>query len=225
MQSVSLGSSGALSPERNRVLRNTYWLLAATMIPTVGGAWLGAALNLSSHLTGFVGALVFLAIAFGFIFAIQKTRDSGLGVALLLGFTFFMGVMLSGLLGQVLGFKNGAQLVALAFGATSAVFFGMAALSTVIKRDLAPLGKALFVGVILLIVASLANIFFKSPALMVTLSVIAAGIFSLYLLVDLKAVRDGHETNYISATLGIYLSLFNLFQNLLSLLGIFGGED
>lgn len=225
MQSVSLGSSGALSPERNRVLRNTYWLLAATMVPTVAGAWFGMSLNLAPLFSGFMGALAFLAIAFAFIFAIQKTRNSGLGVALLLGFTFFMGVLLSGLLGKVLGFKNGAELVALAFGATSAVFFGMAGLATVIKRDLQPLGKMLFVGVILLIVASLANIFLKSPALMVTLSVIAAGIFSLYLLVDLKAVRDGHETNYISATLGIYLSLFNLFQNLLSLLGIFGGED
>jgi modulator of FtsH protease len=225
MQSVSLGSSGALSPERNRVLRNTYWLLAATMVPTVAGAWFGMSLNLAPLFSGFMGALAFLAIAFVFIFAIQKTRNSGLGVALLLGFTFFMGVLLSGLLGKVLGFKNGAELVALAFGATSAVFFGMAGLATVIKRDLQPLGKMLFVGVILLIVAGLANIFLQSPALMVTLSVIAAGIFSLYLLVDLKAVRDGHETNYVSATLGLYLSLFNLFQNLLSLLGIFGGED
>lgn len=209
----------------NRVLRNTYMLLAATMVPTVVGAGLGLSLNLGFLFTGLTGALVFLAVAFGFMFAINKFKDSGLGVALLFAFTFFMGLMLSGLLGAVLGLKNGAELVMMAFAGTSAVFLGMSMLASVVRRDLAPLGKALFIGAILLIVASLANLFIQSSVLMVTLATMAAGIFSLFVLVELKAVRDGYQTNYIMATLGVYLSLFNVFQSLLSLLGIFGGEE
>jgi len=208
-----------------RVLRNTYALLAATMVPTVAGAALGLALKLGGVLSGFMGVLIFLAIAFGFIAGINKFKNSGVGIAILFAFTFFMGVVLSGLLGAVLGLKNGADLVMTAFLGTSAVFAGMAGLSSVIKRDLAPLGKALFIGAVLLIVAGLANIFIQSSALMVTLSTLAAGIFSLFVLVDLKAVRDGYQTNYVMATLGVYLSLFNVFQSLLTLLGVFGGED
>jgi modulator of FtsH protease len=225
MQSISLGSSSALSPERNKVLRQTYWLLAASMVPTVAGAALGMTLNLGALFSGFLGVIVFLVVAFGFIFAIEKNKDSGVGVALLMAFTFFMGIMLSNLLGMVLGKSNGGPLVLTAFGATSAIFFGMATLSTFIKRDLAPLGKVLFIGAVLVLVTMLANFFIQSSALMITLSVLVAGIFSLFLLVDLKSVRDGHQTNYISATLGIYLSLFNVFSSLLQLLGIFGGED
>lgn len=225
MQDFTLGRSAGHLPERNRVLRNTYWLLGASMVPTVAGAMLGMSLNLSDTFSGVLGALAFLAIAFGFIFAIEKTKDSGLGVALLLAFTFFLGVMLSGLLEAVLGLKNGAELVGLAFASTSVIFLGMGILSTVIKRDLAPLGKTLFIGVLLMLVAGIANIFIQSSALLISLSVLAAGIFSLYLLVDLKAVRDGTETNYVSATLGIYLDLFNIFTSLLRLFGIFMGED
>lgn len=225
MQSLSLGTSGALSLERNNVLRQTYWLLAASMVPTVAGAALGMALNIGALFSGLLGALAFLAGAFGFIFALEKHKDSGVGVTLLMAFTFFMGLMLSGLLGAVLGLKNGGQLVLTAFGATSAIFFGMASLSTIIKRDLAPLGKTLFIGVVLMVVAGLANIFIQSSALMISLSVLAAGVFSLFLLVELKSVRDGIQTNYISATLGLYLSLFNVFSSLLELLGVFGGEE
>ncbi len=216
--------SGALADQRNRVLRNTYWLLALSMVPTVLGAWIGVQTGLLRNLSPGMGAIVFLVGAFGFIFAIEKFKDSAAGVPILLGFTFFMGLMLARLLGSVLGLKNGGSLIMLAFGGTGAIFFGMATLSSVIKRDLGSMGKFLFIGMIMLIVASIANIFIQSSALMITLSVLAIGIFSAFILYDLKRVQDGEETNYISATLGVYLSLYNVFSNLLALLGIFGGD-
>jgi modulator of FtsH protease len=218
------GAGGSLADQRNRVLRNTYWLLALSMVPTVLGAWVGIASGLTQLLSPGIGLVVFMVGAFGFMFAIEKTKNSAAGVPVLLGFTFFMGLMLARLLGMVLGFKNGSSLIMMAFGGTGAIFFGMATLTTVIKRDLSSMGKFLFIGMILLLVAGLANIFIQSSALMITLSVLAIGIFSAFILVDLKRVQSGEETNYITATLSVYLSLYNVFSNLLALLGIFGGE-
>lgn len=222
---LSQHAQSPIAAERNRVLRNTYWLLALSMAPTVLGAWLGVATGITAPLTGFVGVVVFLVGAFGFMFAIEKTKNSAAGVPVLLAFTFFMGLMLSRLIGSVLGLANGASLIMTAFAGTGAIFLGMATLSSVIKRDLSSMGKFLFVGMILLLVAGIANVFIQSSALMITLSVLAIGIFSAFILHDLKRVQDGEETNYISATLGVYLSLYNIFQSLLSLLGIFGGRD
>ena len=211
--------------ERNRVLRNTYWLLALSMIPTVLGAWVGLATGITSGLTGFMGLIVFMGGAFGFMYAIEKTKNSAAGVPVLLAFTFFMGLMLSRLVGTVLGLSNGAGLVMTAFAGTGAIFLGMAMLSSIIKRDLSSMGKFLFVGAIMLLVAGVANVFIQSGALMITLAVLAIGIFSAFILYDLKRVQDGHETNYITATLGVYLSLFNVFQSLLMLLGLGGSRD
>ena len=216
---------GVGAEQRHRVLRNTYWLLALSMVPTVLGAWIGVATGLAALMSPGVGMVVFLAGAFGFMFAIEKTKDSAAGVPVLLAFTFFMGLMLSRLVGSVLGLANGASLIMTAFAGTGAIFLGMATLSSVIKRDLGALGKFLFVGVIMLLVAGIANVFLQSSALMITLSVLAIGIFSAFILYDLKRVQDGEETNYITATLGVYLSLYNVFQSLLALLGIFGGRD
>ncbi|WP_295536702.1 Bax inhibitor-1/YccA family protein [uncultured Pseudacidovorax sp.] len=210
--------------ERNRVLRNTYWLLALSMLPTVLGAWLGVATGITAALTGGLGLVVFLVGAFGFMFAIEKTKNSAAGVPVLLGFTFFMGLMLSRLIAAVLGFQNGAQLVMTAFAGTAGVFFVMASLSTVIKRDLSGMGKFLFVGVMVLFVGSIINVFVGSTAGMMAISMAAIGIFSAYMLYDLKRIIDGGETNYITATLALYLDVFNVFQSLLALLGIFGGE-
>ncbi len=218
-------ASGAVSVERNRVLRNTYWLLALSMVPTVLGAWIGVSTGIASALTPGVGLVVFLVGAFGFMYAIEKTKNSAAGVPMLLAFTFFMGVMLSRLVGTVLGMANGASLIMMAFAGTSAVFLGMATLSSVIKRDLSSMGKFLFIGAILVLVAGIANVFIQSSALTITLSVLVIGIFSAFILYDLKRVRDGEETNYISATLGVYLSVYNVFQALLMLLGIGGGRD
>ncbi|RZL67886.1 MAG: Bax inhibitor-1/YccA family protein [Variovorax sp.] len=210
--------------DRQRVLRNTYWLLALSMIPTVLGAWLGVATGLTRSLTGGLGLVVFLVGAFGFMFAIEKTKNSAAGVPVLLGFTFFMGLMLARLISMVLGFKNGSELIMTAFGGTAGVFFVMATLATVIKRDLSGMGKFLFVGVLVLFVGSIVNVFIGSSTGMLVISVAAIGIFSAYMLYDLKQIMDGGETNYITATLALYLDLFNVFQSLLALLGIFGGE-
>lgn len=209
---------------RNRVLRNTYWLLALSLLPTVLGAWLGVATGITQSLNGFVGLIVFLGGAFGFMYAIEKTKHSGMGVVVLLGFTFFMGLMLSRMIGLVLGFKNGSELIMTAFAGTAGVFLVMASLATVIKRDLSGMGKWLFVGVLVLMVGSIINIFVGSSAGTMAISVLAIGIFSAYMLYDLKQIIDGGETNYISATLALYLDIFNVFQSLLALLGIFGGE-
>ncbi|HXS51290.1 MAG TPA: Bax inhibitor-1 family protein [Usitatibacter sp.] len=212
---------------RNRVLRNTYLLLGISMLPTVLGAWLGLQLKFSligpAHPA--IGFMLFLAIAFGFMFAIEKTKNSAVGVAVLLGFTFFMGLMLSRMLGMVLGLSNGASLIGLAFGGTGVIFASMAAIGTVTKRDLSGLSKFLFIGVILLLVAGFANIFLQIPAMMVATSMIAIAIFSAFMVVDVNRIVTGGETNYISATLMLYLDLYNVFVNLLALLGIFGGNN
>ena len=217
-------SSPATTGDRNRVLRNTYWLLALSMIPTVLGAWVGISTGIARAMSPGVSLIVFLAGAWGLMFAIEKTKESAAGVFVLLGFTFFMGLMLARLLGAVLGLSNGAGLIMVAFTGTGAVFFGMAALSSIIKRDLSSLGKWLFIGAVMLFVGFLANFFIQSGPLMLTLMVISIGVFSAFVLYDLKRVRDGEETNYITATLGVYLSLYNVFQSLLALLGIFGGQ-
>jgi modulator of FtsH protease len=210
--------------ERNKVLRNTYWLLALSLIPTVLGAWLGVATGITQAMGGGLGMIVFLAGAFGFIFAIEKTKNSAAGVPVLLAFTFFMGLMLSRLIAMVLGFKNGTELIMTAFGGTAGVFFVMASLSSVIKRDLSGMGKWLFVGALAVMVGGIINIFVGSTVGMMVISMMSIGIFSAYMLYDLKQIVDGGETNYISATLALYLDIINVFQSLLALLGIMGGE-
>ena len=210
--------------ERNKVLRNTYWLLALSLLPTVLGAWVGVATGITAALSGGLGLVVFLGGAFGFMYAIEKTKNSAAGVPVLLAFTFFMGLMLSRMIAMVLGFSNGSQLVMTAFAGTAGVFLAMASLATVIKRDLSAMGKWLFVGAIVLMVGGIINVFVGSTAGMMALSVAAIGIFSAFMLYDLKRIMDGGETNYISATLALYLDLFNVFQSLLALLGIAGGE-
>ena len=211
---------------RNRVLRNTYWLLALSMVPTVLGAWIGVVTGFTALISGspMMSALLFLAVAFGFMFAIEKTKNSSMGVVLLLAFTFFMGLMLSRLISATLSFSNGPALIMYAFGGTAAVFATMASIATVSKRDFSGMSKFLFMGVILLILASVANIWLQMPALMITVSVIAIGIFSAYILFDVQRIVNGGETNYITATLAIYLDVYNVFANLLALLGIFGGN-
>jgi len=223
----SFGSSyGYISTpaERNKVLRNTYWLLALSLVPTILGAWLGVATGITRSLGGGLGMIVFLGGAFGFMYAIEKTKDSAAGVPVLLGFTFFMGLMLSRMISMVLGFKNGPDLIMTAFGGTAGVFFVMASLSSVIKRDLSGMGKWLFVGAMAVMIGGIINVFVGSTAAMMAISVAVIGIFSAYMLYDLKRIVDGGETNYISATLALYLDIMNVFQALLALLGIAGGE-
>ena len=223
IQSLDYGTSSSVE-QRNKVMRNTYWLLALSMLPTIFGAWFGVASGITQSLRGGLGMVVFLGGAFGFMYAIEKTKNSAAGVPVLLGFTFFMGLMLSRMIGMVLGFKNGSELIMTAMGGTAGVFFVMACLASVIKRDLSGMGKWLFVGALVVMVGGIINVFVGSTAGMMAMSVAVIAIFSAYMLYDLKAILDGGETNYISATLRLYLDLFNVFQALLALLGIFGGE-
>jgi modulator of FtsH protease len=212
---------------RNRVLRNTYALLALTLIPTVLGAWVGVATGFNALFTGriWLSLVVFFGVAFGFIWAIERNKTNGFGVVLLLGFTFFMGLMLSRLIGSVLGMKNGGDLIMMAFGGTAVIFASMATLGTVIKKDLSGMGKFLFVGSLIVMIGAIAAIFLQTPALTLTILVLCLGIFSAFMLYDINRIVTGGETNYISATLGLYLSIFNVFQSLLSLLGIFNSND
>lgn len=224
--SMPYGRAGDLSTvARNRVLRNTYALLALSMVPTVLGAWVGIASGFSFFAgSPLIGVVVFMAVSFGFFFAIEKFKNSGLGVALLLGFTFFMGLMLSRLVGHVLGMSNGASLIMGAFGGTAGIFAVMATVATVSKRDFTGMGRFLFVGALVLIAAVVANIFLQMPALTLTILVLMVAIFSAFILVDLQRIVQGGETNYVTATLSIYLSVYNVFSALLQLLGIFGGD-
>lgn len=218
------GSS--LGMDRQRVLRNTYALLALSMVPTVLGAWLGVSMGFSffagSPMMGFV---LFMALSFGFFFGIEKYKNSGVGVLLLLGFTFFMGLMLSRLIGHALGMSNGVRLISLAFGGTGAVFLGMAAMASTMKRDVSSMGKWLFMGMIVILVAAVANIWLQLPALHLAISTMAVVIFSAFILYDIKRVLDGGETNYVTATLAIYLDVYNVFSSLLQLLMALGGND
>jgi modulator of FtsH protease len=210
---------------QNRVLRNTYLLLALSLIPTAIGAVIGTNLDLSfmaknQVLTGFA----LLAVFYGWIFAIERNRNSSLGVGLLLGFTLFMGLLLGPLFQFVLGFKNGVQLVMMATGGTAAVFFGLAGLAASTQRDFSYLAKFLFVGFIVIMLAIVANIFLASP--MLTLTLLGAIILfsSAVILYQINAIVRGGETNYVSATLTLYVSIYNIFSSLLQLLGIFGGS-
>ncbi len=219
---TSLGAS-----QQQRVLRNTYALLALSMVPTVLGAWLGVSTGFSLFAgSPMIGMVVFMAVAFGFFFAIEKYKDSGVGVMLLLGFTFFMGLMLSRLLGFALGMEHGARAIGLAFGGTGVVFAGMATLAGSIKRELPGMGKWLMAGVMVILVAGIANIWLQMPALMLAVSCLATVIFSAFILYDIKRIIDGGETNYVSATLMIYMDVYNVFTSLLQIiLSLTGNSD
>jgi len=216
-------TKGSSQVTRNKVLRNTYWLLALSMIPTVLGAFIGVSMQLPM-LSGGIGFIIFMAIAFGFMFAIEKTKHSAVGVAVLLGFTFFMGLMLTPLLTHTLGYSNGGSLIMTAFGGTAAVFAVMASIATTSKRDFSGMGSWLMAGVVILILAAVANIFLQMSVLSIVISVLAIGIFSAFILFDVQRIINGGETNYISATLAIYLDVYNIFTSLLHLLGIAGGD-
>jgi modulator of FtsH protease len=175
---------------------------------------------------GGMGLILFLAIAFGFIFAIEKTKNSAAGVPILLGFTFFMGLMLAPLLRYTLGYSNGGALIMTAFAGTAGVFAVMATVATVSKRDFSGMGSWLMAGAIVVILAGIANVFLHLPALMLAVSTLAMLIFSGFILFDVQRVVNGGETNYISATLSIYLDIYNVFTSMLQLLGIgFGNRD
>jgi modulator of FtsH protease len=215
----------ALAVEQNKVLRNTYMMLGLTMIPTVIGAFIGTSINFSFMAQHpIMSSLLMFGVMMGMLFAVTALRNSVWGVVALLGFTFVAGVFLGPILQVALHFKNGAQLVGMAAGGTGIIFLSLATLATVTKKDYSFMGKFLFIGLIMLIVASFANMFFEIPALALTISAIAVMIFSAFILFDVSRIVHGGETNYVMATLSLYLDIYNLFINLLQLLMAFSGE-
>jgi len=225
LQPVNTGyGSVAVPSESQKVLRNTYMLLALTMVPTIAGAWLGIQFAPVMMASPFITLLVMLGSVIGLQFAIIRYRDSGVGVGLLLLMTLLMGVFLGPLLNVALQMRNGMQLVGYAAAGTGIIFFGMGTLASTIKRDLSFMGKFLFVGMIALLIAMVANMFLQIPALALTISTLVIVVFSLYLLYDLNRIIRGGETNYVMATTGVYISLLNIFSSLLHLLMALGGE-
>jgi modulator of FtsH protease len=222
-QLASSASTVALGT--HKVLRNTYMLLGLTMLPTVVGALVGMNMNLSFMAQHPMMATIgMLAVMFGLFMGITANRNSALGVVLLLVLTGFMGLMLGPILQLALHLKNGAQIVGLAAGGTGIIFMSLAGFATVSKKDFSFLGNFLFIGLILLVIASLANMFFQVPAAALALSGVSVLLFSGYILYDVSRIVQGGETNYVMATLALYLDIYNLFVNLLSLLMALLGE-
>jgi len=210
---------------RNKVLRNTFRMLGLTMIPTVVGAMIGMSTNFTFLAQSpIMGPLVMLAVMFGLMFAVSATRNSIWGIVLLFGFTFVAGWWLGPMLQYALHFKNGAQLIGIAAGGTGVIFFTLAGIATATRKDFGFMGNFLFVGLVLLIIASIANLFFAMPAASLAISAVAVLLFSGFILYDVSRIVNGGETNYVMATLGIYLSIYNLFISLLHLLLAFSGE-
>lgn len=224
-QFTPAAQSGALAAEKNRVLRNTYMMLAITMIPTVIGAFIGSAMNFSFLASSpILGSLLMFGAMMGAMFAVAALRNSVWGVVALLGFTFMAGLFLGPILQVALSLKNGAQLIGMAAIGTGIIFASLATFATVTKKDFSFLGKFLFIGLILLIVAALANLFFQIPALSLTISSIAVLLFSAYILFDISRIVNGGETNYVMATLSLFLNVYNIFTSLLHLLMSFSGD-
>lgn len=219
------GNAQSLPSEANKVLRNTYMMLGLTMIPTVIGAFVGMTMNFSwAAQHPFMFAIGTLAAMFGLFYGIQANRNSSVGVVLLLLLTLVMGVLLGPILQVALNLRNGAQLVGLAAGGTGIIFLTLAGIATTTKKDFSFMGKFLMIGIILLIVASLANMFFQIPAFSLALSGMAVLLFSGFILYDVSRIVNGGETNYVMATLALYLDVYNLFVNLLQILMSLLGE-
>lgn len=222
-----LGRSESAQIATNKVLRNTYALLGITMIPTVIGAFIGMSLNFAfAQQHPFIFAIGAIAVMYGLFAAISANRNSSVGVVLLLGLTFLLGLMLGPILQHALHLANGAQIVGLAAAGTGIILFSLASFAAASKKDFSFMGKFLLIGIILLIVASLANIFLQIPAMTLALSGVGVILFSGFILYDVSRIVNGGETNYIMATLSLYMSIYNLFTSLLQLLmGLMGSND
>lgn len=221
-----LGREGSLSTTQNKVLRNTYALLGLTMIPTVIGAMVGISMDFSIiALHPFMAFGAFMLVTIGMQMAIVANRNNSMGIVLLLAYTFLLGLMLGPLLQHALNMRNGAQLVGLAAGGTGIIFLTMAGIATTSKRDFSFLGKFMMIGMILALVAIVANMFFQIPALSLAISAVVILISSGFILYEVNQIVRGGETNYVMATLSLYISIYNIFSNLLSILMSFGSND
>lgn len=211
----------------NRVLRNTYLLLALSMVPTVIGAALGVVFNIAAAVSPIIYMILFFVVMFGMQGVIIANRNNSKGIAFLLLFTGLMGFFMGKIIGIALGsFSNGAQLIATAFGGTAAIFFGLAGFATTTKRDFSSpsLGKNLFIGMWMLVIIAVINFFFASSIIALAVSSLFIVIASGLIVFTINRVVRGGEDNYIMATMTIYILLLNLFQSLLHLLMIFAGN-
>jgi modulator of FtsH protease len=221
---VIIANSRKLDDSSLKVLKSTYLLLAATMIPTFFGSILGIYSSGFIMKSPIMSSLLMLGAVIGLQFAIQKNRNSGLGIILLLLMTFILGWWLGPMLNVALSLRNGASLISLAAIGTGSILAAMSFIAITTKRDFSFMGKFLFVGMMVLLVMMIANMFLQLPALSLTLSALVVIVFSLFLLHDVSRIINGGETNYIIAATGVYMSLFNIFVNLLHLLIAFAGN-
>ncbi|MEN3295299.1 MAG: modulator of FtsH protease [Burkholderiales bacterium] len=215
----SRGATTVIDGAAHRVLRNTYMLLSITLAFSAITAGVSAALRLPHP-----GILITLLGYFGLLFLVTKNRDRGLGVAFLFALTGFMGYTLGPVIGHYLNMPNGAQTVMLAFGGTAAIFMALSAYALTTKRDLSFMGGFLAVGILVAFLAGLAAIFFSIPALSLTVSAVFVLLMSGMILYETNNIVRGGETNYVMATLSLFVSIFNLFTSLLQLLG-FASKD
>ena len=224
---INIASNTPSALATNKVLRNTYALLGVSLFPTVIGALMGMSMSWGFAASSPILLMIMtLGGIFGMFFLIQKNKNSSLGVVFLLGLTFLLGLMLGPILQVAFSLSNGGQIVSLAAGGTGAIFLVLAGIAQTSKRDFSFMGKFLMIGLIMLILASLANMFFQVPAASLAISAIAVMIFSGFILYDVNRIVRGGETNYIMATLALYMNIYNLFVNLLHLLmALMGNRD
>ena len=213
--------TGAVTPvlSANRVLRNTYWLLSLTLLFSAGVAAVTAALQLPHP-----GIVITLLGYFGLLFLTTRLRDSGWGLLSVFGLTGFMGYTLGPVIANYLALPNGHQVVMMAMGSTAAIFLGLSAYATASRRDFSFMGGFLMTGIVVAFLAGLGAIFFTVPALALTVSAVFVLLMAGLILYQTSQIIHGGETNYIMATVTLYVSIFNLFTSLLHLLGIGGDE-
>ncbi|WP_299074239.1 Bax inhibitor-1/YccA family protein [uncultured Paraglaciecola sp.] len=220
-QRSSYSSAGEASVlQTNKVLRNTYMLLAMTLTfsAVCAGFAMAAGLGRGAAMMMSLGALVM-------IFFLNKAAQSSMGIVFVFVFTGLLGASLGPMLNHYAGFPGGSGLILQALGCTALVFFGLSGYVLTTKKDFSFMGGFLLVGLIVAVVASLANIFFAIPALSLAISAAIVFIMSGFILFDTSRIINGGETNYIRATVSMYLNLYNLFTSILHLLGAFGGDD
>lgn len=205
--------------QTNKVLRNTYMLLAMTLAFSAVCAGIAMAVGISPMMS-----LVMTIGAFITLFVVQKKADSASGIYWVFAFTGLMGASLGYTLQYYLAFA-GPGLIMEALGATALVFFALSGYALTTKKDFSFMGGFLVVGLVVVLVAAIANIFFAVPAVSLAISAAIVFIMSGFILFDTSRIIHGGETNYIRATIGLYLNIYNLFTSILHLLGAFGGDD
>ena len=214
----STGMDSVLST--NRVLKNTYLLLSMTLVFSAITAGAAMAMNLS-HGAG----LIMMLVGFGLLFVVNRTADSSKGIIAIFAFTGMMGAALGPMLNFYMAMANGPALVMQALGGTAVVFFGLSGYALTTRKDFSYMGGFLIVGLLVAVVASIANIFLHIPALSLTISAAVVMIMSGLILFDTSRIINGGETNYIRATVSLYLDIYNLFIHLLHLLSALSGRD